>query len=263
MSLARASLAVLGVSIAAVGVGLVAMPDVAASFPVRNTWVAFAGVLALVQAASGFVGWVNRDRDHRTVEPDAAEQVPAGPTPGEEFDELVGRVLTAENPGAQRTRRERVRWRLQEAALAALERRGHDRAEAIDLLHDGGWTDDDVAAWFFRDDTEDLDASDGIRGALGFADTPRRSFVRGAERVGLEIARLAGVDRDPDGEQDSDGDRDPDGGRTRSGGGDGSGGGTNGGDGRASDSPASADPGDPEGPRGEASTSPAAPGGDR
>ena len=205
MNVARAVTAVVGIAVAAFGLVLLFSPRLAAAVPVQTVGMSVIVLLAFGQAARVFADWVGRERDHRTVEADEAEEVPSGATPGDDFDRLLAQFGQSSDPGSQRTQRDRVQWRLREAALSALERRGYDTDTAVSMVHDGTWTDDEVAAWIFTDEDRELRAEGGWRGFLGLATNPQQSYVRGAEAACFEIAQLAGVDLAAD-ERDDEGD---------------------------------------------------------
>lgn len=198
MNVARAATALVGVALATFGLAVIASPSLASGLPVEVVGVSLLVILTFGQAARVFVGWTRRDHNHRTVEPSEAEAVQAGPTPGEAFDRLLAQVAVSSDPGSQRTQRDRIQWRLREAVISALQCRGYDTAEAVSMITDGSWTDNEVARGVFSDEEGggELRAEGGIRGFLGLTTSPRESFVRSAEQACDEVAALAGVDRD-------------------------------------------------------------------
>jgi len=135
-----------GAAVLCGGLVLLFAPGIARSVPFGFLVAEIATLLAFPLAI-----WVARQRyrsrQNRTVVPDV-EFALATPTPGDEIDDLVYR-LTELREGTIEYR-ERIQERVAELAIAVLmDREDCSRERAIELLEEGTWTDDGVAAAFF------------------------------------------------------------------------------------------------------------------
>lgn len=121
------------------------------------------------------------------TEPPDPEDVHDVAPPGVAFDEVVSaRGLDAL---IDADRREAVRTRLREAAIATVIRESNcSRSAATERVRRGTWTDDDEAARFLTGDT-DTGLVGRLAGVVGL-DSP---FQRAARRTAAEIVR-----RDPE-----------------------------------------------------------------
>lgn len=183
--------ALLGAGLAITGIAAVLAPDLVADLPGTYLAVLAAGGVALLvglgAAADPPVGRTAAD----LPEVEARLTVPA---PGDGFDADLAGLPARRTRGSQPTR-ERIRARLEAAAIAALVREGLDRETARARLVDGSWTDDPRAAAFFRGDPPSVRERVG-RYAGGEAPFARRAratarVVAGRLRDG---AAASGVD---------------------------------------------------------------------
>lgn len=147
MTLLRSVLAAIGLALAGLGLLFVLAPEAARLLPLSRLGVLLLGVLALVQAGRSL-----RDRWRTPIE---GAELPEPETrhetdwPGDDFDERVAAL--ARRPGRRwyDTGHERLRQRLQAAAVQATAHRWRltdDRAR--ERVAAGAWTDDPAAAWF-------------------------------------------------------------------------------------------------------------------
>lgn len=118
--------------------------------------------------------------------PPDPEGVHEVPHPGHGFDEfLAGGVSLRERLFGDR--RERVRDRIREAALATLTRSGMSREAAQEAIETGAWTDDPTAAAFLA-----TDRTSGPGSRVGAFLRGESAFGHGARRAVDEIAERRG-----------------------------------------------------------------------
>lgn len=109
-----------------------------------------ASLLLLLAVLAGVLG-IGAVRERRRVDPERAETGDVerryeAPQPGVEFDDRLAGAAGFSRP-TQRRQAE-LRDRVSEAAADALTAAGVPDAAAADLIRDGDWTDDRLAAWF-------------------------------------------------------------------------------------------------------------------
>lgn len=140
----------------ALGVLLIVAGFVGVAVPGFTAWVPAVQSLPLLAAAAATVAGVGALRgrlraDRKQCQPAPRESYREAPTPGAEFDELLGAISSLRFRNDDR-RRNRVRTRLERVAVDVLIREGYSESEARTLLKRGGWTDDPVAAALFAAD---------------------------------------------------------------------------------------------------------------
>lgn len=144
----------------------------------------FLAVLGGIALAVASVVLTRGDGVSEAQMPEAEETVSV-PTPGDRFDDRVGRWRHVVPFAGRRTRRA-VRERLREDAVETLRRtRGYGAAEAEARVREGRWTDDERAAAFLA---EDADAEGEWLAATLRGDPP---FAVRARRTVDEITALA------------------------------------------------------------------------
>lgn len=196
MSRSRQAVLAAGLGAVALGLAMALVPGFGGSLGVGGILVLVVGYAALLFAAVVLVGRLRSDRNPTTV-PDPGV-VPAPPAPGDDVDERFA-AAEREGLGAARTRH-RLRRRLEELAVAAVAwRRGWDDATARERVAAGTWTDDPVAATYFRDGSIDLRAA-GVapveRLRLGLSSERKRAYA--ARRTAGAIADLVEEAPEPD-----------------------------------------------------------------
>jgi len=154
----------------------VALPGLTAWVPAVESLPLLVAGVATVAGAAALRGRLHADEER--YHPEERESYGEAPTPGNEFDDLLAAIRPLRSRADGR-RRDRVRARLERAAIDVLEREGHSEAAARDLLASGEWTDDPVAAALFAVDPPSM-RFDRRVGAL-FDRTP--TFTRRARRV--------------------------------------------------------------------------------
>lgn len=113
--------------------------------------------------------------------------------PGEDVDELVELSSGGHSREAGQYYRSQVRERLTPIAIDVLvTRRGLSEEDARERLRAGTWTEDPVAARFFRLGT-DGGASDDVTGALRRPLGGEHPYVERTRRVVEELARITEV----------------------------------------------------------------------
>lgn len=173
---------------AAVGLALAVDPGLLAEPDVGEWAVALLGAVALAYALDPLY---RRHRHERRVATGPEPETPPTPkTPGDGVDDLV----TAAASGDPRAdgRRRKLRVRLHEAAVAAVERRENCETDsAREMIESGAWTDDPVAASYFADGpvvVPDDEVPPGRRLRLRLSGPARRAFA--ARRVADEVAAM-------------------------------------------------------------------------
>lgn len=165
-----------GIAVVAAGVLLAVAPDlaVAAGLDLPTLAIVLVGVACLFLA---YVGIQSRRRTRLTyVDLPAVESRRAFDRPGDDFASDLDAVRRSPRTGR---RRERVHDRLRETAIATLEAEGHTEERAHELLVNGEWTDDEVAAAFFGGDPGSRSWREHLRAVVA-REPP---FVRRARRV--------------------------------------------------------------------------------
>ncbi len=136
----------IGVLVLAAGTVLLFVPGVATTIPFN---LLVADVASLGALILGF--WVIRTRYRttltQTVVPDVEYQL-LTPTPGDEIDNLIYRMTMLREGTIQI--REQIHERIENVAATVIaNRHGCSHEDAIALLNDGSWTENDLAASFF------------------------------------------------------------------------------------------------------------------
>ncbi len=144
----RELLAAAGLSAATLGVVMVLAPGLAADVGRGRPIIVVVGLLAAVQGVRAALE--RRGAEVETAETADPEIPPDLPTPGADFDERLASVSTY-HPRTT-ARRQDIEERLTQAAVAVLTRREQcSEAVAREMLREGTWTDDPVAADFLSD----------------------------------------------------------------------------------------------------------------
>lgn len=135
-----------GVLVLGVGVVLLAVPRIAAAIPL-GLWVADVGALVAILLALWVVRTRYRSGPNDTIVPDVEYRLTT-PAPGHDLDTIIHR-LTERREGTIEYR-ERIRRRLGDIAIKIImDRQDCSRAEALDRLETGAWSDNPVATSFF------------------------------------------------------------------------------------------------------------------
>lgn len=147
MTALRSLLASVGVALAALGIAFLVVPDAAGALGLPRLGVVLLGAIALVEGIRSLVARRRTGIDGAaTGNPEHRE---ATALPGDGFDERVaglGRTRTRRWRGGQA---ERLRRRLEAAAVEATATRWRLSTEAArERVVAGEWTDDPAAAWF-------------------------------------------------------------------------------------------------------------------
>lgn len=145
----RLSRVVTVVGLGAVGFGLVSVAlRETFGFSLSYTFVTLLGLLAVAQGLRAVSG--RRGTDGEETETGDPELRYLVPTPGDDFDELLGDTAGWSLQSVSRQRD--VRDRLHRVAVDALATYEHCTAEeARERIEEGTWTDDPVAASFLSD----------------------------------------------------------------------------------------------------------------
>ena len=185
MSRARTALLAVAVAALAYGTATAFDPGLAGLLVVNEFYVPLLGGLALVL---GYRSLRRRRRSEiRGAETDDPEVVAPVDAPGAEFDRQVASATGYRRATVQKRRR--VRKRLEESAVAVVQRRlDCSREDARDRIEAGTWTDDPFAAAFLGgEDAPAPPLIDRLRHALSQEST----FQRDARRTADAIADLA------------------------------------------------------------------------
>lgn len=191
----RRLLAVVGVVGAVGGLVLVVRPDLA-TFG-GETLLVVVGVLAVVQGVR--VTMQRRrhaPRQATTPDPETLQDLPV---PGDDLDETLATVrrrpprsLGPRAAKSLRRRRERIRSRIEAAAVETVVRQhGCTRERARLALETGEWTDDPYAAAFFTGELTGVGRGEWLRRRLS-SEPP---FARRARRAAQAVADLAEAER--------------------------------------------------------------------
>lgn len=152
-------LAGLGGAAVVLGVAVAFSPGLTSVLSLPSIPVVAVGVVAFFFAAT--TGMRRRDTRFRRADPPAVEAVADYPRPGDDVDESIGR---AHGPGIQAARNRReTRETLGGVAVAVLQlTEGYSRAEAVEALETGSWTDDPFAAACFASDPPEEGLGDSL-----------------------------------------------------------------------------------------------------
>jgi hypothetical protein len=152
MSGLRSFLASTGIALAGVGLLIVFAPDVAGALSLPRVAVIGVGVFGLVEAARALQLRRRTEIDGAELpEPEAREETA---WPGDGFDRRVAAVGRKRDRSWAGGQHERLRRRLQDAAVDAAAHRWRLRtSEARDRIETGDWTEDPAAAWFLGGET--------------------------------------------------------------------------------------------------------------
>lgn len=188
----RVALATVGVVVAAAGLAMVVNPALAGAVPSSEQAIQLLGLLALLQG--GRVLWHRYRSERRAGSVEQPPESPAvGSSPGADFDQLAAAAGEVSTGRTLRSRRNRLRRRLRRAIVAGLEHsEALDRAEAVEAIEAGTWTDDPEAAALFTDEV----ALDGSSAWLSLSGSGPGSLTNRANRAALAVAELAGVEAD-------------------------------------------------------------------
>ena len=152
------------------------------------------GVRPLIGAGSLAAGAVFLRRWYRT-DPSAHEPLererlaPVG-VPGEDVDDLLA-LAGSRSEEVGRYYRSLARDQFEDVAVAVLTtHRNYAPGEARAALYDGSWTNDPVAARYFRSGS---DAVDDVRGFVASSVGTEHPTARRARRAVAELRRIAGV----------------------------------------------------------------------
>lgn len=145
-SLRRIGLAI-ALGVLAIGFAFLAAPGIIPALPLQYVMVSLLGFVALIQG-----GWIVRKAWRETTDqhlPPDFERSMATPTPGADLDRMLYELEHLRQGTTEY--RERIRNRLVEAAIDVIRQRDDcSREAAIEQLEEGSWTDDSVAAAYFR-----------------------------------------------------------------------------------------------------------------
>ena len=174
-------LAGLGVVVAVLGFGLLAVPALSASLTTgRSVLYAVAALSFLYALAVADDRSDAEVRGHEVGEPESVQSLPA---PGVRFRERMDRVRRQSTFDSQRLHQS-ITEELEDLAVGVLTRReGCSEREARRLLERGTWTDDPVAAEFFTTRGLRMTAGDLLREVAG----RRRPFSEKVARVVDEL----------------------------------------------------------------------------
>lgn len=177
-----------GILAAATGLALAVRPSLIAH-PDPGEWaVSVLGAVALLYAGVPLY----RRWKHEPVEPSGPDpETPVRfPTPGKEVDDMLAVAASIDPYTADRRRR--LRRRLRDAAVDAVEQReGCDAETAREMVAAGTWTDDPIAASYLTDGpvtVADADEPLPKRFRLRLSAPSRRAYA--ARRLADEVAAL-------------------------------------------------------------------------
>lgn len=148
-------------------------------------WLFVLGVAGVAGGQALRMVWARRSAQATELDTPDPERRYESPVPGDDTDDLLS---VAWSRGRQRSR-EQLRGRVREVAVSAITNaEGCSRADALDRIRRGDWTDDAMAAWFLAEAVE-LDRIIRLRLRIG----ERRSrFAVGFDRAVRAIEALGG-----------------------------------------------------------------------
>lgn len=139
---------VVGVVTATLGLAMLAYPGAVGALTVGEILTLLLGVGSVLQGVR--LVW-DRVRSERSLPAlPTPETPPDRPVPGDDVDDLLGQLRPFSRRGVDRSDAH-LRTRLERAAVRTLQRRwGFAADRARDLVREGRWTTDPVAAAFFQ-----------------------------------------------------------------------------------------------------------------
>lgn len=147
MSALRSFFATIGLTLAALGLLFVFVPDAASLLSLPRLGVVVLGVFAIVQGIRSLQA--RRRAGIDGAEPPAPEARQTTDWPGDEFDHRVSVLSRRRGRSWAGGEHERLRRRLRAAAVEAAAHRWRLQSdEARQRIETGEWTDDPAAAWF-------------------------------------------------------------------------------------------------------------------
>lgn len=175
-----------GVAAAAVGLALAVQPSLLGGAGPDEWAVNVLGAVALLYA--GILVYARRTGELETAAVPDPETPTTPPSAGDEMDALLAAAASTRLRATDR--RHRLRRRLEQATTAALCRREDcDTETAREMLAEGAWTDDPVAASYFTDGPlEVADVPLSARFRLRLSTPSRRAYA--VRRVADEMAAL-------------------------------------------------------------------------
>lgn len=147
MTVLRSFLASIGLALAGLGLLFVVVPDAARLLPLSRLGVLLLGIVALVQAVRSLrARWLTPVEGAVPPEPETRHETAR---PGDDFDERVAALASRSGRRWHGPGYERLRQRLQAAAVEATAHRWRlTDAAARERVAAGEWTEDPAAAWF-------------------------------------------------------------------------------------------------------------------
>lgn len=180
----------IGIAVAVAGIAMVVDPALASYVPTTQVFVLVAGVLILFQGVRIVRG--RRRTEFSEAETPDLEASLRVPTPGDDIDETLEsvKVVTFKDTMGRSMSQNEVYRDLRSVAIETISQRMNcSEDEAVEMLHEGTWTDDQNAVAFFGADKnpEQVSLLDTLRG-IGNVET---SFQRDYRHAAYALCRLA------------------------------------------------------------------------